>query len=352
MSPFEVLALLILVGGVLLVAQPLRYLLRVWRALRYRELIALARLRSVAQGVAEFEGRLDLAPIGLTPMSGLEAGYWELIERYSLKTPICHSHGMERRFIVLRAEGQVFVVDAEHSPFAGLRSLLIEPHLRTGYSTTVGRLKAHLDTLFAPAQIRLLRAPSPGNRKRRNTVQPAEPPEVRLAARSLDVGEDILLAGEPVRMFGDLHTIRGASAGELEARVRHFARRWYPKKAEAAAALVREQVNALSRDGGYSVNFLLQPYGQLPIVIRPADDAATLKAHLLDRKVPTLIFTLIVGLVLVGFAGFLVNLGDATEVHMDPAVLALVGVSVAIMFGGFWQILRRASHNLRDRDGF
>ena len=153
-------------------------------------------------------------------------------------------------------------------------------------------------------------------------------------------------------MFGDLRTLRAASPEGLEARVREFGRFWYPKKTEAAVALVRHYMNTHSADGDYSVNFLLQPYGELPVVVRPANDAVSLKLHLLDRKLPTLIVTLILGLLLVTLAGLFTSLEHASDMQTDFAVVAFVGMPVVILLGGFWLILRRRSRELRDQDGF
>ncbi len=362
MAVFALAGLLVALLSLLLILHPLRYLLRGIRAVRYKALIPAARVRSAAQGVTEIEGRLDPAPTRVSPLSGMEAGYWELQERYEHRTPLYHAHGRERRFIVLQAEGERFIVDAEHHPLGAMRQCIVVPHLRTGYEVPVRSLKAHLDTLFGEGTVTLQRILPDTGKKRRGSMNPKELAEfldIPLETEpggNMTVGEDILLTGQPVRLFGNLRTVRASTREGVAQRVRELGRGWYDKKRDAAAALAEQY--ALEQPGGghYTVNLLLRPYDHLPTAVRSLDDQRTLTQHIIHQKLPMLLMSLVSGLVGLTFAPFFIGFFSPEELMQlldDPGRLAFEAglVTVFLLFvGGLGAAWRANMRKFRDHD--
>lgn len=281
-----VIAVLALLTGLALMLHPLIYLFRAQRAVRYKELIALARVRSAAQGVVEIECKLDPAPRSHTPLSGLKAGYWEVKDPFATETPICYSYDAGdsepvRRFLVLRADNEVFLVDAEHHPFALLRDCVVVPHLRSRYQLQGAALRERFDRLFGKDSVRLVRA---SHKPRRSMVRFSdEQLNTFKDAAQLTLDEDVVLAGEPVRLFGDLRTLRAATAEQLGKRVAHLVK-GCSARCDEAARLAQAHAVVDHQGGEYRINLLLKPYNNLPTVVRALSQETSLNDALIRHK--------------------------------------------------------------------
>ena len=320
-----VIAGLALLTGLALMLYPLVYLFRAQRAVRYKELIALARVRSAAQGVVEIECKLDPAPRSHTPLSGVKAGYWEVKNPFATETPICYSYDAGdsepvRRFLVLRTESEVFLVDAEHHPFALLRDCVVVPHLRSSYQLQGAALRERLDRLFGKDSVRLVRA---SHKPHRSMIRVSdEQLNAFKDATQLTLDEDVVLAGEPVRLFGDLRTLRATTPEQLGERVAHLVKGGAARRDEAAR-LAQAHALADLQGGEYRINLLLKPYESLPTVVRALSQETSLSDALIRHQQLLLTQAGSFGMLLtfIGvFLGFplLIELQDALAAGENP----------------------------------
>lgn len=287
------IASLLLISGLALALHPLIYLLRTYQAIHYTQLIPLARLRSAAQGVTEIECTLDPAPRSQAPLSGLEAAYWEVKNPFMTETPLCYSYDAGdaqpiRRFIVLKAKNEVFLVDAEHHPIGLLRNCVLVPHLRGRYQLLGADLRSRFDKLFGKERVRLVRR---SHNPHRSMIRFTDQQLNTMAdAAQLTLDEDIILAGETVRLFGDLHTLRASTLDQLGERVALLIQ-GYPARQEEAVKLAKVHSRHDIQDSEYRIHLLLKPNQYLPTVVRAIHQDGGLSEALTRSKIPIFLIT-------------------------------------------------------------